>query len=162
MLLKTQFQTLFAYNWHTTGRVVECAGRLDEAARQEQPGFGHGSIEDLLFHLLKTYRGWRLGVETGQQPPALVREDYPDLESLRDGLDREQEGWRALLERLDEDQIAGDLHLTSSRGYQADIPRWRILQHMVLHGMQHHTELAQLLSRKGQSPGDIDFIFYEG
>jgi len=36
------------------------------------------------------------------------------------------------------------------------------LQHLILHGMQHHTEIAQLLTLKGQSPGDIDFIFYEG
>jgi uncharacterized damage-inducible protein DinB len=39
-------------------------------------------------------------------------------------------------------------------------PRWRVLQHLALHGMQHATEIAQLLTVKGQSPGDIDFIFY--
>jgi hypothetical protein len=27
--------------------------------------------------------------------------------------------------------------------------------------MQHHAELALLLTQKGKSPGDIDFIFYE-
>jgi uncharacterized damage-inducible protein DinB len=39
--------------------------------------------------------------------------------------------------------------------------RWRILQHLVLHGMQHHTEIAHGLTVKGHSPGDIDFIFFE-
>jgi uncharacterized damage-inducible protein DinB len=46
-------------------------------------------------------------------------------------------------------------------GESAILPRWRIFQHLVLHGMQHHTELAQLLTAKGQSPGDIDFVFYD-
>ncbi len=32
---------------------------------------------------------------------------------------------------------------------------------LVLHGMQHHAELALMLTQKGKPPGDIDFIFYK-
>ena len=41
------------------------------------------------------------------------------------------------------------------------MPLWRVLQHLILHGMQHHAELAQLLTAKGQSPGNLDFIFFQ-
>ncbi|HXF60224.1 MAG TPA: hypothetical protein VNK95_01325 [Caldilineaceae bacterium] len=51
--------------------------------------------------------------------------------------------------------------MTSARGQTATLPLWRVLQHLVLHGMQHHTEIAQLLTTKGESPGDIGFIFFE-
>ncbi|MFN8458639.1 MAG: hypothetical protein U0401_28965 [Anaerolineae bacterium] len=37
---------------------------------------------------------------------------------------------------------------------------FRQTQHLILYGMQHQTELAQLLTAKGRSPGDIDFIFF--
>jgi uncharacterized damage-inducible protein DinB len=62
---------------------------------------------------------------------------------------------------LSVDEIEGNLNLTDRHGTVWAIPRWRIIQHVILHGMQHHTELAQLLTAKGQSPGDIDFIFFQ-
>ena len=51
--------------------------------------------------------------------------------------------------------------MVASNGQVGMIPRWRILSHVVLHGMQHSAEIAELLTLKGQSPGDIDFIFYD-
>jgi hypothetical protein len=38
--------------------------------------------------------------------------------------------------------------------------RWQVLHHVVLHGMQHHAEIAAQLTSQGLSPGDIDFVFY--
>ncbi|MCA9871854.1 MAG: hypothetical protein KC487_15925 [Anaerolineae bacterium] len=52
--------------------------------------------------------------------------------------------------------------LINWRGDPWTMPLWRVLQHLILHGMQHHTELAQLLTAEGQSPGDIDLLFYRG
>ncbi len=80
MFTKMQFETLFAYHWHTGTRMLDLASRLDEADYHEQTGYGQGSIHNILFHL-------------------------------------------------------------------------------VLHCMQHHTELAELLTRRGKSPGEIDFIY---
>jgi hypothetical protein len=52
-------------------------------------------------------------------------------------------------------------NLTTAWGESAILLRWRIVQHLVLHGMQHHTEITQLLTAQGQSPSDIDFILYD-
>jgi len=154
------FQKLFAYHWHTTMRLIDCASRLDGATYAEHPGYGHGSIHDLLFHLLRTDLGWRRALESGQQQAPLSAEEFPDLAALRAGFEREQVAWQGLLGELSAEDIAADVTLTTQRGQSVTWPRWHILQHLILHGMQHHTELAQLLTAKGQSPGDIDFLFY--
>ena len=125
-------QTLFAYHWHTTLRLIDCAAKLDEAAYTEHPGYGHGSIHDLLFHVLRTDRGWRRALETGHQPAPLSPEDFPNLVALRAGFELEQTAWQALLSGLSAEDIAADAHLTTAGGESAILPRWRIFQHLVL------------------------------
>jgi uncharacterized damage-inducible protein DinB len=160
MTSKSHIQTLFGYHWHTTQRLMDCAAKLEEADYIDNPGYGHGSIHDLLFHLLRTDKSWRLGLETGRQLAPIRKEDFPGLRSLRDGFQQEQGEWQVLLDRLDANEIDSDISLTDRLGESASMPRWEILHHLVLHGMQHHAELAQLLTAKGQSPGNLDFIFY--
>jgi uncharacterized damage-inducible protein DinB len=156
-----QFKTLYGYHWHAIGRLLDCAARLTEAGYRENPGYGHGAIHDLFFHLLRTDCGWRNGLQTGKQQAPLKPADYPDLAGLRAGFAAEQAAWTALLDSLTAEQVEGQFDLTDWRGETHSMSRWRILQHVVLHGMQHQAELAERLSRKGQSPGDLDFIFYE-
>jgi uncharacterized damage-inducible protein DinB len=156
------FRTLYAYQVHVTNRLLAGAARLTDDEYSEIPGYGHGSIHELFFHVLRTLVAWRTALETGTQPPGLDGEFFPDLASLREGFAREQGEWDRLLTQLSDDQIADMVVLTSRRGDRFPIARWRVLQHLLLHGMQHQTEIAALLTAKGQSPGDIDFIFYNG
>jgi len=160
MSSKDQITILFAYHWHTTNRLINRAAHLSEEDYHADPGYGHGSIHDLLFHILRTDQSWRMALQTGKQLSSIEAEQFPDLGSLQAGFENEQMEWGVLLEGLSGEQIEGDIELTSWRGDVYTFKRWRILQHLVMHGMQHHTELAQLLTARGQSPRDIDFIFY--
>jgi uncharacterized damage-inducible protein DinB len=157
---QSQYQILFAYHWHTTRRLMELASRLSEFDYKDSPGYGHGSIHDLFFHLLRTDQSWRMALQTGKQLSPLRPGDYPDLPTLASALDGEQKEWQELLDELSAAAIEAEIALTSWRGNTYHIPLWRVLQHLVLHGMQHHAELAHLLTAKGQSPGNLDFIFY--
>ncbi len=154
------YHTLFAYHWQTTQRLIEGAARLDDAAYRASPGYGHGSVHGLLFHLLRTARSWRRGLEEGRQLSGIEPEAFPDLDALRAGFADERRAWQALLEGLSAEDVTAAVSLTNWRGDVWAIPRWRILQHLVLHGMQHHAELARLLTEHGQPPGDLDFIFF--
>lgn len=158
----THYQTLFAYHWHITKRLLEQAAQLSEADYYQQPGYGHGSIHDLFFHLFRTDYGWRFGLETGRQLPPLAAENYPTLSAIQTAFANEQAAWEAYLQKLaaSASDIEQLIALTTLRGQVFTIPQWRILQHLVIHGIQHQAELAQLLTAKGQSPGDIDFIFF--
>lgn len=158
---KRQFQTLFAYRWHLTARLMEGAAQLSEADYKDNPGYSQGSIHDLLFHLLRTDRNWRVSLESGQRPEPLRPEDYAGLQALRAGFEREQAAWQALLDALSAEAIESDVSLTNWRGDTLTMPRWRFLQHVVLHGMQHYADLAHWLTVKGQSPGNIDFLFFQ-
>ena len=160
MSIQTQYQTLFAYHWNTNSRILAGVAHLDEAAFRAGTVYGRGSIHGLLFHILNADRSWRLALETGQQAESLPAETYRELASLRAGFEAEQQAWEVLLGAFTPDEIEAVAELTNRRGRTFPIPRWRVLQHIILHGMQHHTELAQLLTEHGHSPGDIDFIFY--
>lgn len=160
MFSKTMFQSLFDYHWHTTRRMMDCAVKLGEADFHSNPGYGRGSIHDLLLHLLRTDNSWRLALETGRQTSTVRPDDFPGLEQFQAGFKDEQVAWQALLDKSSAKEIEETIQLTSRRGDVYNIPRWRVMQHVVLHGMQHHAELAQLLTAKSQSPGDIDFIFF--
>jgi uncharacterized damage-inducible protein DinB len=157
---KSQFQTLFAYHWHTARQLMDCASRLSVAEYTDKPGYGHGSVHDLLFHLLRSATTWLHTLESGQPPTPLSVEDFPTLDSLQAGFASEQAAWESYLEGLSEPEIDEVVNLINRRGEALTIPRWRVLQHVVLHGMQHHSELAQLLTARGQSPGNIDFIYF--
>lgn len=157
---RSQFQILFPYHWHTASRLLDGAARLTQADYTDNPGYGHGSIQDVFFHVLRTDQGWRIGLQTGRQATAMKPEAFPDLKSLQAGFESERREWQMLLEELGEEEVQREMTLTNWRGDVLVLPRWRILQHVILHGMQHHAELAQLLTAKGQGPGNIDFLFY--
>ena len=74
--------------------------------------------------------------------------------------ERERAAWQELLASLDEAQIDQDVALQAGPDRVLSFGRWKVLYHVVLHGMQHHAEIAEQLTRAGESPGDIDFIFY--
>lgn len=150
----TQFQTLFAYHWHTHQRLLEATGKLSPAALHADPGLGRRSIHFLWVHLLNADRTYRVAMETGRRPPPLDTATLPDLAALQAGFAQEHTAWQEMLDSLSAEAIEGTVTVDFA------VPRWHLLQQVILHGMQHHTELAQLLSEHGQSPGDVDFIFF--
>jgi len=155
------FLRLFDYHWHTCFRLLDLAAKLSEEEYQGNPGSGPRSPHALLLHLLQTDWAWRRAMETGQQQAPLPAEGFPNLLAVRGGFQAEKAAWQIYLDGLSPESVEGEITLTTRRGNGVDFPRWRILQHVILHGMQHHSELARTLTGYGHSPGDIDFIFYD-
>ena len=61
------YRTQFAYHWHTTRRLLECAAKVGEAnyTARPKPEDVRASLHEVLFHLLGVDRAWRLGLESG-------------------------------------------------------------------------------------------------
>lgn len=161
MLGKAILTTAAGYHRWATERMLEGAGQLQDADYRAPGAHGGRSVHDTLFHMLRVDHVWRTVCERPGQPfTPLAPDDYPDLAALRAGWDREAAALAALLDRLDDDDLAAVVEIRDWRGQASRIERWRTLFQMLLHGMQHRSELAQILTGHGHSPGDIDFIIY--
>lgn len=155
-----QLRVLYDYHFHIIARLMDHAEELTENAYREDPGYGRGSVHDLLIHLLATDRSWRVALETGARSQPLDPDELPDLGSLRKLLAAERGSWERLLAELTEADIEAELQISAGPGRTMTAPRWRLRHHVLLHGLQHLAEIAQLLTGEGQSPGDLDFIYY--
>ena len=65
---------------------------------------------------------------------------------------------RAFLAGLADDELARSVQLTDRQGTTHSFAIWHMLMHLILHSMQHRSEAAAILTKVGQSPGDLDFL----
>jgi uncharacterized damage-inducible protein DinB len=158
MTSKAHFQTQFDYHGTIFKRLLDCAEKLDAEKYHEHPGYGLGSIHDILFHVLYWQNWWRQGVApNGKRKQFLNSKDFETLADLNAGIFHEQTAWNTILANLTDTDIEGEITISGTT-----FTLWRILQHLIIHGMQHHSEIAVLLTEAGQSPGGIDFIWFNG
>jgi uncharacterized damage-inducible protein DinB len=162
MAEKEHFQTLFGYNDQANRRMLDAASKVSVEDYFAENEYGRGSLHSLLFHILRTEYGWRTVLLTGAGPnPHLGPENFPDLPSLAARWPEEAQAMRDYLTGLDDAMLAAEIAVTDWRANVHHMKRWFIMQHLILHGMQHRSEAAVLLTRDGQSPGNIDFIYYQ-
>ena len=155
-----QFSTLFSYHFDTTERLMDQAEKLPEDQYRDDLGIKWGSVHELLLHILATDNGYRVALNTGQRPAPLEAENFPDLDALRRLLEEEREGMEVYLGGLSAGMIEEVVELRAGPDRTIALPRWRFLNHLLFHGMQHQADAAARLTRFGHSPGDLDFIFY--
>lgn len=161
MLGKTILATAVGYHRWATTRILDGVGRLSDEQYRALDSYGGRSVHDTLFHMLRVDHVWRTVCERPGEPlTPLAPEDHPDLAAIREAWVREADVLTALLDRLSDDDLAAVVEIRDWRGQVSQIERWRTLYQMLLHGMQHRSELAQVLTEHGHSPGDIDFIIY--
>lgn len=157
-----QMLFLFQYHFDTISHLMNQARKLSPEEYRDDFGIKWGSIHELLFHILATDQGYRVALKTGQRPPPLRSEDFTDLDSLQVLLESEQSDWTTFLQELDDSQVEEVVEMRAGPERIFRFPRWIIFQHVLLHGMQHQADIAARLTEFGQSPGDLDLVFYRG
>jgi uncharacterized damage-inducible protein DinB len=153
--------TLLDYNAWANGRVLEAAARLYPEQFVAEPDPAVPSPRRTLVHVLYAEQLWRTRLQTGMSMEPLRPEDFADAEVLRARWDAELGSMRAYLMSLDDDVLDRPITFHRRTGERSDpfVP-WHLLMQLVLHGAQHRSEAAMLLTAHGQSPGDLDFLYF--
>jgi len=152
-------QFLLDYDGWAMEQIFTSAAQLDEAAFAAPAGPGHAVPRETLLHCVGGMRSWRERLQgTPATPP-------PDTATVRTAATA-RALWREEHERL-RAYVAGlaaaelDETLEQRRPDRVLVAeRWQFVVHLVLHNMQHRSELAQALTLLGHSPGQIGLTAY--
>jgi uncharacterized damage-inducible protein DinB len=163
MLGTTMLTTMFDYNAAMNVRLLDFAAHLSDEQLDTPSGYSTGSLRRTLWHTLIVEYGWRSqcqGVDVRALPSPI--EPTATVAALRAFQEEEAAQARALLAEASEGDLAGTVTLKRPNGSEGALAQWQILVHILYHSAQHRSEMAETLTRAGQSPGDLDFIFYIG
>jgi uncharacterized damage-inducible protein DinB len=151
---------LYRYNQWANARIM--ARAADAAPDQFLPpaSFPHGGLRDTLIHLLSAEWIWRNRWE-GTSPNRVLRpEEFPTFEALRGRWTEEEEQLMLFVDRITDEKLNSTFgyHNTSGKPFRRVL--WQTMVHLVNHGTQHRAEAAAMLTDLGQSPGDLDLIYF--
>ena len=142
-------------------RLLELAANVGDEQLDAPTGYSIGSLRQTLWHTLIVEYGWRSrceGIDARALPPPV--EPNATVAAFRAFQEEEAARARALLAEASDDDLMGTVTLKRPDGSERALAQWQILVHILYHSAQHRSEMAEMLTRYGQSPGDLDFIFY--
>ncbi len=155
---KGDIVTLVHFNFWANERILSTCERIstDEFTRPHTPDPGWGSLRGILVHALDTEYGWRSVLQALDADNILEANDFDDVAALKSRWDAERAAWFDYLASLSDESLnlgCGDDPQNSSKV-------WQTILHVVIHGIQHRSEAAALLTEYGQSPGELDFDLF--
>jgi len=142
---------LYDYHISTNRRLWETSVMALTAEQFTQPlDYSVGSIRNQCVHLMSIDERWFSGLRREPLPDFLNPELYPTRESVRAYWDTVEGRMKDYLATLTDDDLDGMMDA---------IPRWAVLQHVALHGMDHRAQMLAMLHSLGAPTFAQDFIY---
>jgi uncharacterized damage-inducible protein DinB len=155
-----EIRTLFDYNYWANQQILTACAQVSRDQYFARAAFPYGSLRGTLIHMLDAEQIWRVRCQQAAETPEISESNYPTLEALLALLRKEESAMRAYLAGLTEADLVNPIWYKASNGEPRSITLWHILIHVIIHGTQHRSEAAAILTSYHQSPGDIDFTVY--
>jgi uncharacterized damage-inducible protein DinB len=155
---KADAELLFDYLFWLRDRILSAATQLSPEEFTSSDTVWSRDLRATLVHELDVEFSWRERLRgepvTTWGPDASPKpEDYPTLDALVDHWRRDQAEMRSWLAALTDEDLA-----TKPPGENEPFPLWFYVMHLLSHAIQQCTVAGVLLTRAGQSPGDLEFL----
>jgi uncharacterized damage-inducible protein DinB len=156
--------TLYDYNDWANERMLRTSASLTTEQFTARTRFPHGSLRATLVHTLNAESIWLdfwQGTLPEVWPPFLREEAFPDLATLCGRWRQKEAERRAYFATVSDSDLGQPRTFVSPNGrINHTGPLWNFMIHPVTHGTQHRSEVAQMLTEFGHSPGDFDLMFF--
>ena len=151
---------LYVYNSWANHRILRAAEGVSSEQLIAKVLSYPSSLRWTLVHVLSAEWIW-LSRWQGVSPTAMLNEqDLPDLASIRERWQREEQNLRDFLATLRDKDLERVVNYTNTRGQALAFPLWQLMAHVVNHGTQHRSEAAVILTEMGCSPKEMDLVFF--
>lgn len=152
---------LYEYNYWARDRILRQVEKLSPAQFLAASDYSRGSVRDTLVHVLSAEWVWRVRCQEGISPPALLDAgEFATCAALTERWRSEETRMRAYLADLTDAALPGVIHYRRTGGETQQDVLWHLLVHVVNHGTEHRSVLAERLTGYGFSPGDLDLIHF--
>lgn len=154
---------LIDYNYWANKRILEQSAKLsiEQFGAPQAAGFSPGTFHMTLVHTMRAEWLLRERLQHGQSPTTLFKpDDFPTLDAIVARWQDEERQMRAYVGGLTDADLAKVLRFKTVAGVERANLVVDVIYHFVLHGMQHRSECAVMLTNFGFSPGNIDYMFY--
>lgn len=151
---------LFAHNAWATGKTLDLAEGLDDAALDESVPMGFGSLRATLHHLWAAERLWLdrwmqkpwapLDQTVPQWPIAEFRQRFVDVDGERS----------TFLDELGPQGESEVIAYKNTRGEPFENPLGDLLLHVANHGIHHRAQALNMLRRHDRKTLGIDYLFF--
>ena len=157
---KSEITLLYQYNKWANAKILNAAANVTHEQFLAPASFPHGGLCGTLVHTLFAEWIWRHRWEGTTPVVRLKPEDFHNFESLHLRWADEEKLLLSFVDNLTDDKLNSHFFYTSTDGTPYERILWQTMLHLVNHGTQHRSEAAALLTDFGQSPGDIDFVYF--
>jgi len=141
-------------------RVLAAAERAPEREYLAARGLDHGSIHETLVHVFAAEVLWRRRWMGDTDAKLLTAAEAPSLRQLRDPWALEEAKMRAFLTGVSDAELERQVAYTGTSGAAWAESMWEQMTQMVVHGVEHRSEVALALTQLGHSPGFLDFLAF--
>ena len=159
---KQDILILYQYNQWANARILNAAANVTPEQFLAPASFPHSGLRGTLVHTLSAEWIWRSRWE-GTSPSSVLKPDaFPTFEALRSRWAEEDKKLIDFVEAITDERLNQSFDYRNTSGTPFTRILWQAMAHVVNHGTQHRAEAAAMLTDLGQSPGDIDLIFFVG
>lgn len=107
-------------------------------------------------HTLDTEYGWRCLLQAQEDVGILEENDFADVGALEARWDVERAAWLGYVAALDDERLNRGNGEDPAQGLTVA----QTIVHVVMHGIQHRSEVAAILTGYGHAPGELDFDLF--
>lgn len=152
-------QSLYGYTWWANARILATAAPLSPE-QFATAALGHINLRATLVHMIEAQEIW-LSRWQGRSGQALeISSDSATLASIRAAWHQQEAQIAAYLATLSDADLDRTISFVNRNGTTGTFILWQMMVQVINHGTQHRSELAELLTQLGHSPGNLDYIVF--
>jgi uncharacterized damage-inducible protein DinB len=149
---RRELDQLFAFDRWANREAIGAVRRLDDGAPSE--------LSDLLWHVLTATDNWLSRIEGTEPFEALGWDVSHRVDAVEAYAGRIEAKVAEFLDGLSDERLAGEFEYRNSSGAPFSNRVGDVLQHVVLHGVEHRAQVMYEVGKLGGEPVELEYAWF--